>query len=95
MKINSSGYNQYIEKLYKENKQTINKAKEEKETSNEDRIELSDSSKKIKKYIDQIKDSKINLERVETIKSAISSGTYRVSSEELAEKIVQKIKGQL
>lgn len=93
MKINNSGYNQYLEKIYKESKQSnVSKSEEDTAAFIKDRIELSDSSKEIKMYFDKIKDSSINMERVNTIKEAIRSGTYRISSEELADKIVQKMK---
>lgn len=93
MKINNSGYNQYLEKIYKENKQSpVNKPEGEASSSIKDRIELSESSKEIKMYFDKIKDAPINMERVNTIKEAIRSGTYRISSEDLADKIVQKMR---
>jgi len=43
-------------------------------------------------YFDKMKDSDLNLDRVKSIKESIRSGTYRISSEELAEKIIQKMK---
>lgn len=91
MKINNTGYSQYIEKTYKENKQEPGKLQDDKAVKR-DRIELSDSFKEIKKYFSKTEDSGINLERVQQIKDAIGSGTYRVSSEELAGKIIQKMK---
>ncbi len=93
MKVNHSGYSQYLEKLYNENKQsTVNKSKESSASLEKDRIELSDSSKEIRMYFDKMKDSELNTDRVKKIKEAIHSGTYRISSEELADKIIQKIK---
>ncbi len=93
MKINSSGYNQYLEKLQKESQHsTVKKSEEGTSTFIKDRIEISDSSKEIKMYFDKMKDSDLNLDRVKSIKESIRSGTYRISSEELAEKIIQKMK---
>lgn len=94
MKINGTGYSQYIEKVYKENRKST-QAKKENTQDKSDSIEISSSFREIQKYIDQMKEAQPDYERVYQIKSAIDAGTYRVSSKELAEKIVQKIKEQL
>jgi len=91
MKVNNTGYNKYIEKLYKDNTYSAGKLKGGKEGKTHDRIELSDSFQEIKKYFSEI-DSDIDFERVSKIKDAIGSGTYKISSEELAGKIIQKMK---
>lgn len=95
MKINRAGYSQYVEKTYKDNKKDIQAKKENNTRDKNDTIEISSSFREIQNYIDQMKEAQPDIERVGQIKSAIDSGTYRVSSKELAEKIVQKIKEQL
>ena len=50
-------------------------------------IEISDTAKAIINRINQSKDSGIS-ERVEVIRQAIISGNYKVSSEEIADKII-------
>lgn len=92
MKINHTGYDQYIKKVYQNNKEINDKPKEDTETTQSDRIELSDSLKQIKKYLSNLKNSEVDLERVEKIKNDLASGTYRISSEELADRILQKMK---
>lgn len=91
MKVNNTGYTHYIEKLYNDNKKSTNKAGVE-DTTTKDRIELSDESKEIKKYFDQVKGSSTDSKNIESIKSAIQAGTYQVSSKELAEEILKKMK---
>ncbi|MCG8484438.1 MAG: flagellar biosynthesis anti-sigma factor FlgM [Clostridia bacterium] len=95
MKINGTGYSQYIEKVYKENRKDVQSKKENTAKDKSDSIEISSSFREIQKYIDQMKEAQPDYERVGQIKDAIDAGTYRVSSKELAEKIVQKIKEQL
>lgn len=93
MKINHTGYDQYIKKVYQSNKSIADKPKDDETGSAQsDRIELSDSLKQIKKYLNNIKESEVNLERVDKIKNDLASGTYRISSEELADHIIQKMK---
>lgn len=95
MKINGAGYNQYIEKTYKNNKKDIQPKEKGIPKENNDTIEISSSFREIQKYIDQMKEAQPDIARVEQIKSAIDTGNYHVSSKELAEKIVQKIREQL
>ncbi len=93
MKVNHSGYSQYLEKSYNKNKEsTVNKSSEAFESFGKDRIEISNSSKEIKMYFDKMKDSEINIDRVKRIRDAIHSGTYPISSEELADNIIKKMK---
>ena len=93
MKINNANHLQMVNKLYKKN------AKEGLENSKgqvKDRIEISNGSKQIQKYVDQIKSSKsYNQQRIENIKSQLESGSYKVSSEELAKKIVDELNKRL
>lgn len=91
MKINNTGYNKYIENIYKERSQSVGIQKDGKENKALDRIELSDSIKEIKNYFSKI-ESDIDVDRVSKIKAAIGSGTYQISSEELASRIIQKMK---
>ena len=93
VKINSTGYTHYIDKSYGENKKNIEIYASDDETSS-DRVEISNASKEIKSYFDQPRDTAIETQRVSTIKSAIQAGTYKVSSDELAQQIVSKINEQ-
>jgi anti-sigma28 factor (negative regulator of flagellin synthesis) len=56
-------------------------------------IEISDTAKAIINRINQSKDSGIS-ERVEVIRQAIISGNYKVSSEEIADKIINILESQ-
>ena len=86
MKINS------INSIYRKNMtqaENINK-NVKKDNSNKDTIEISDMAKKIHKMSsgDDMEQNK----KVEELKKSINSGTYKVDTEKLAEKIYQALK---
>ncbi len=87
MKVNRTGYTQMIQQLEKAKKTEKGSPAEKKDT-----IEISKESIKINEYL---KNSKVsNAEKVEQIKSQLKKGTYKVSSEKLAGKILEKINDQ-
>lgn len=95
MKIYNGNY--YDKKLYANNKtnkkdKTSNKDTKAIRNNNGDRVELSSAGTKLKSYIDRIeKLDKARMNKIEDIKSKIQNGKYKVSSEELAEKIIDKL----
>jgi negative regulator of flagellin synthesis FlgM len=92
MKINRTGYAQLVRKL--ENSKGAQTASAEHERK--DTIELSEASRKIKKYADTMKTVESeNVDKIEAIKSKLSSGTYKISSKELADRILTEIKAQI
>ncbi|MTI65743.1 MAG: flagellar biosynthesis anti-sigma factor FlgM [Firmicutes bacterium] len=93
MKVNSSSYSQLIKRLNKQKAET--KYKNKKKETTKDRIELSTSSKALNTYKNQMKNTKAKkAETVARIKNEISSGSYKVSSEKLAKKIIEKMNKQ-
>lgn len=92
MKIDRIGYAQLVQKLEK----SKGAGKAGGRHDGKDTIELSDASKKIKEYAEVVKTMESsNLEKVEEIKTKLASGTYKVSSKELAERILSEIIGQI
>lgn len=94
MKIDGLNYTQLINKLYKKD---INQKFEKREDTQEtkDRIELSKTSKDVKKYIEKMKYIETgNKDKIERIKEALDQGTYQVSSKDLAQIIVNKMNQQ-
>lgn len=91
MKVNGANQIPYVNQVYQRNsKNTIDK--KENTGIPKDRIELSKTSQEVKKYIDKIDHIEIgNQEKVARIKKAIENGTYRVSSKEIAEVILDRI----
>lgn len=92
MKVNNAGYMHYMENISGENKKNVQKTGNSEISS--DRIEISNESKKLREYMEQM-DSSVDAERVSAIKSAVQSGAYKISSDELAEQIVKKIREQI
>lgn len=94
MKINGQNYVQFINQMYKKNSE--NKwEKRDKNDITKDRIEISKSSQDVKKYIDQMKQMESgNKEKIERIKESMGKGTYKVSSQKLAEIILDKMNKQ-
>ncbi|MBN2258968.1 MAG: flagellar biosynthesis anti-sigma factor FlgM [Clostridiales bacterium] len=88
MKINRSGYTQMIQQMEQVKKAKTDSSSVEKKDS----IEISKESMKINEYVKNSQTS--NAERVEQIKNQLKEGTYKVSSEKLAEKILEKINDQ-
>lgn len=91
MKINGSNYSQFVSDLYKKN--TVKKSSRAVENhSSMDRIEISKTGKEISKYVEKINSPSLtNQEKIERIKKSIKEGTYQVSSEALAQKILDRI----
>ncbi|GAA0178101.1 hypothetical protein SH2C18_12130 [Clostridium sediminicola] len=95
MKIYNNNY--YDKKLYTNNKTNKSDKTSTKETkaiknNNGDRVELSSAGTKLKSYIDRIeKLDKARMDKIEDIKSKVKEGKYKVSSEELADKIIDKL----
>ncbi|HBM81527.1 MAG TPA: flagellar biosynthesis anti-sigma factor FlgM [Clostridiaceae bacterium] len=60
-----------------------------------DTIEISKEGKEIAKYVSIVKNiSDIRVQKIEDLKQKIESGKYDVSSEDIAKKIVNAIKGK-
>jgi negative regulator of flagellin synthesis FlgM len=94
MKINGPNYSQFINQLYKKNSNNKFEKRENVKT-NKDTIEISKTSKDVRKYIEKMKDIETgNQEKIERIKEALDSGTYKVSSKDLAKVIVNKMNQQ-
>ncbi len=92
MKIDRIGYAQLVQKLEK----CKSVGKSGIRPDGKDTIELSDASKKIKEYAEVVKTMESsNLDKVEAIKTNLASGTYKVSSKELANRILSEIRGQI
>lgn len=90
MKINRI-QNHYIENAYKSKDDKRNNIDINKEKSVS--IEISNSAKELVDKIEQSDDTKFS-ERVEKIRKSILNGSYKVSSEDIADKILQTINEQ-
>lgn len=83
-----------IGKIYSENmaKSHVNSGKAAKKC---DAIEISKHGQEISKYVNMAKEiSNVRIQKVNDIKNKIQNGTYRVSSEELAAKIIESVEGE-
>lgn len=78
-----------LERVYNNNKVDVNYVKN---TKKGDTVEISQMGK----YLNKINSSKeeVNIDRVNEIKSKIESGQYRIDSNELAKKIIEKMRGE-
>lgn len=95
MKINKS-YTQIIDKN-KYNIQNENKKKATPEDKQSDSVEISKSAKELIKRMEELDNKNIS-ERVEKIRKSIAEGSYKVSSNDIANKILEhmdKQKGKL
>ena len=79
-----------IENIYTRSKQEI---KQTLKVNNRDTIEISD----LGMYLNKINSSedKDRLEKINEIKSKIENNTYRIDSNELAKKIIERTKGEI
>lgn len=92
MKITNNRIN--VTKIYNDNKPAAVHEKE-KQNSRYDTLEISKEGQEIAKYAAMAKGSPdIRADKVQEIKNRIQSGKYNVSSEDIASKIVQTIKGE-
>ncbi len=91
MKINKI-YTQFIDKnIY--NAKDENKKKINSDNKSYVNVEISKSAKELAKRLEQLEDTNIS-ERVEKIRKSILNGTYKVSSEDIANKILDSINKQ-
>ena len=88
MRING---NPNIQGILKSYSQTVKKTEEtEKSGYVNDKVEISDAAKAYQVAMQASKtDSTDRSEKVESIKAQIANGTYKVSADELAEKILK------
>lgn len=92
MKIDRIGYAQLVQKLEKSKRA----GKTGGMLDGKDTIELSDTSKKIKEYAEVVKTMESsNLDKIQEIKDKLANGSYKVSSRELADRILSEIRGQM
>lgn len=79
-----------IENIYTRSKQEI---KQTLKVNNRDTIEISD----LGMYLNKINSSedKDRLEKINEIKRKIENNTYRIDSNELAKKIIERTKGEI
>ena len=79
-----------IENIYTRSKQEI---KQTVKANNKDTIEISD----LVMYLNKVNSSedKDRLEKIAEIKSKIENNTYRIDSNELAKKIIERTKGEI
>ena len=79
-----------IENIYTRSKQEIKQTVKE---NNKDTIEISD----LGMYLNKVNSSedKDRLEKIAEIKSKIENNTYRIDSNELAKKIIERTKGEI
>lgn len=78
-----------LERVYNNNKVDVNYVKN---TKKGDTVEISQMGK----YLNKVNSSKeeVNIDRINEIKSKIESGQYRIDSNELAKKIIEKMRGE-
>lgn len=86
MKINSTNLDSIINTYNKQkNLNTVGQTEKVKK----DEIVLSDSAK----YLSKIKEEKMDMGKINDIKSKVKNGTYNPSSEDIAKKILESMKG--
>lgn len=93
MKINNSDYSKHINKIYTQNQENIQNKKINQKSKN-DKIEISESSKILTKKINDPKIQSDIPKRVEKIREALLEGTYHISSEKIADKMIKIISEQ-
>lgn len=91
MKINHSHNRFIINNPYKSQEQTEQTTSVKKEKNIN--IEISDSAKSLAQKVSQAEDSKYS-DKVEAIRKALLEGSYKVSPEKIADKMMSAIKNQ-
>ena len=92
MKINGTNRIEYVNQTYKKNLDKVDKPDKTAENSSQVTIELSKTSQELKKHIEKLnKSDTVDRQRIHAIKQAIQDGSYKVSPEKLAEKILDRI----
>jgi negative regulator of flagellin synthesis FlgM len=95
MKINNINSISYVNKVYKKNSsQSEKRITRTGDGPFKDRIELSDLSKEIQNHIRDIENTNVDQGRLDRIKRAIENGSYQVSVEQLADRILERINEQ-
>ena len=96
MKINGTNRVDYVNQAYRKNSDCVNNAEKKAEFfTSKDTIELSKTSKELKRQIENLSTVETtDRQKIDSIKQAIQDGTYRISPEKLAESILDKITEQ-
>jgi negative regulator of flagellin synthesis FlgM len=89
MKIGQLYSNNYTNGIYKTNDER-KKGYVEGKTVNKSTVEISSQAKALVKRINESEDSNFS-EKVEGIRRAIQEGTYKVDTDKIADKILEKI----
>lgn len=89
MKIGQLYSNNYTNGIYKTNDE-IKKGYVEGKTVNKSTVEISSQAKALVKRINESEDSNFS-EKVEGIRRSIQEGTYKVDTDKIADKILEKI----
>jgi negative regulator of flagellin synthesis FlgM len=89
MKIGQLYSNNYTSGIYKTNDERKNGYVEGK-TVNKSTVEISSQAKALVKRISESEDSSFS-EKVEGIRKSIQEGTYKVDTDKIADKILEKI----
>lgn len=93
MKINN-GYNQYVNNNLRYNKETAkaNSVNQSSQIPKEDavKIDISDAAKQVA----EANNNPVFSQKVQAIKEAVLNGTYEISSEKIAEKMVNEMSQQ-
>ncbi|MFA5527166.1 MAG: flagellar biosynthesis anti-sigma factor FlgM [Peptostreptococcales bacterium] len=102
MKIDNSGYSKYVIKAYEKmdgtkKTESDNEGKKNNNNIAADSFEISSASKEISRYIEQIRNQNVDvdMEKVNQIKNDIAKGQYAISPEEIAKKMIEKMKEEL
>ncbi len=82
---------QRIGQIYEGQKKTVSKKSQEQKNGSQDRVTLSNQGKEIQAVLRQVSEAPDIRPEVETIRLAVSSGTYQVSGEDVAASILKKV----
>ena len=89
MKIDGTGMSQMIKSYGHQQK----KATKSNKSKKQDQVSLSDEAlelQKVKQRLDEVKD--VRQAKVAKLKSQVQQGTYNVSGEDIAEKMLEQVK---